>query len=99
LSLALHEGGRVWDIGAKLGGFLEETGGWEMVGREALAEEGGAKGAVLSGVLFHQGFEGSREVSYSEPKLSREVAVGNGLTRGREGREPAFKPGHSESGP
>lgn len=50
---------------AKLRRFLEEAGGWEMVGRKALTEDGSAEGAVLGGVLFHQGLKRAGEVAHA----------------------------------
>lgn len=74
-ALVFHEGGGIAGVGAKRGGFLEKAGGRQPIGREALAEEGGAKGATAGGILLHQRFQGGGEPGHPEAKLTREVAV------------------------
>ena len=91
-SFGFGEGGGVVGGAAKFGGLLEETGGGKMVGREALAEEGGAEGFAVGRVIIHQGFELGGEVGHAQAKLAREVAVGDGFARSREGCEAGFKP-------
>ena len=91
LAFGLGEGCGIVGGVSEGGGFQEESWRGEMVGREALAEEGGTEGASFAGVRLHQGLKGGGQVAHAQAKVPRQFAIGDGLACRREGSEADFK--------
>lgn len=71
----------------------------EVVGREALAQEGGAERLALGGVPFHQAFKLAGEVGQAQAEVPGKLAIGDGFARRREGGEPFLKRVTQNRGP
>lgn len=83
MSVQGHQRGGIGGIDAKRGGLVEEATRGKITAPRV--EKGSAEGVTQGCICLHQGFESGRQLGDTKAKVARELAVGNGLPRSREG--------------